>query len=290
MKRNLQTDYLGEYSLLLEEQGDFRVRLKDCIRVTVLDDGVYKRHTHVVYEIMILKQGEYRCNLDGMQISMNPGELLLVQPGQVHEDILTKGGILYAFHFQIFPNAETLVVNHVFKKDVQPCQQIIGIAATGLETLIGFLKHENASGTTNAFRLNNAIFEVIFRKVLASFPSGVLHEQFRQQIVLNRAETRLLNVFKRFVFAMPTLEDLCREVAMSRSNLHRLTQRLFGLPPYKAFIRFKMGQVKMHIQENTDITVKELSDLFGFHSPSHFSWAFHQECGVYPREMIKRKW
>ena len=288
MKRNLQTDFLGEYSVLLEEKEDFRVRLKDCIRILVLEDGVYPKHKHIVYEILLLESGVYSCNLDGVRVTLKPDELLLVQPGQTHEDIYTKGSVLYAFHFQMLPNEETLVVNSIFKRGVQPSQQIISMEKTGLETLIGFLKHENASGDKAAFRLNNAIFEVIFRKILSSFQPTILHEQFQQQIVLNRDALRLANIFNKYAFDMPTLEDLCRAIAMSRSNFHRLTQRLYGLPPYRAFMRYKMMRVKAYMQESFGITVRELSETFGFSSQSHFSWAFHKEFGIYPREMLKK--
>ena len=288
MKRNLRVDSFGEYSLLLNEREDFNVRLTEFSHTVVLETGDYPRHTHSVYEIMLPEHGPYGCLLDGVRLSLEPGELLLVQPGQVHEDNMPKGSTWYAFHFQMIPDEHFLYAGKIFRSGVLPGQQIIRTDGMGLEALIGLLVHENAPGNMGSFRLNNALFEVIFRKTLARFDSSLLQEPFQQQIHKERDAARMTALFRRFVHEMPSLEDLCRESAMSRSSLHRLCQSLYRLPPCRAFMRLKMLQAKAHIQEDPTVSVKELSRRFGFKTQAHFSWSFHKELGIYPQQLMGR--
>ncbi len=288
MKHNLQVDSFGQYSLLLNEREDFRVRLTECNHTVVLEAGDYPLHTHSVYEIMLPEKGPYACLLDGVRLTLHPGELLLVQPGQVHEDHMMEGSTWFAFHFQMIPDERFLYAGRVFRDGVLPAQQIIRTEGMGLEALIGLLVHENAPGSMGSFRLNNALFKVIFRKILARFAGPLLQEPFQQQILMEHDAARLAALFRRNVHEMPSLEDLCRQSAMSRSSLHRLCQRLYGLPPCRAFMRFKMLHAKAHIQGDPTVRVKELSRLFGFKTQAHFSWAFHKELGVYPQQLMGR--
>ena len=55
----------------------------------VVEGGSYhiRRHIHPEYEIMIPQTGSYRSRLNGKMLEVRPGEFLLIQAGDDHEDL-----------------------------------------------------------------------------------------------------------------------------------------------------------------------------------------------------------
>ena len=43
------------YLFILSEEEDFRVRFVDSNHTVVVSDGIYKQHTHIMYEIILVE-------------------------------------------------------------------------------------------------------------------------------------------------------------------------------------------------------------------------------------------
>lgn len=87
----MKIDVLGDYTSMLSEKDVFQIRLKDFIRTEIRHQATWPHHTHILYEILLIESGEYRCTLDGVSLRLVPGDILLIQPGQKHEDFFDKG-------------------------------------------------------------------------------------------------------------------------------------------------------------------------------------------------------
>ena len=61
------------------------------------------------------------------------------------------------------------------------------------------------------------------------------------------------------------------------------------MPPRKAFIHYKILQIQNFMIKHPGMRIKELSEMFGFKNPFHFSRVFRQETGTYPINLIKQK-
>ena len=280
------------YLFILSEEEDFRVRFVDSNHTVVVSDGIYKQHTHIMYEIILVERGRYRCLLDGCELLLEPWDLLLVQPNQKHEDFLYEGSSLFCFHFHLLPATDKSLPATIFSPDASPCNQKIHIFDVSFFLyLIRQLtvKGENGENGFEYFRLDNAIFSVILRKLLSLYPVTVLHGHFTQQIIVGREVSRLYSVFARHSTDMPGLDELCRETNMSRSSLHRLCHLLFNMPPRKAFIHYKILHIQNFIRENPEFSVKELSLMFGFKTQFHFSRVFRNVIGTWPNFLIKQR-
>ena len=47
---------------------------------------VVAAHRHDIYEVLIILEGSYRCRIDGRAHGAEAGEVLVVRPGELHED------------------------------------------------------------------------------------------------------------------------------------------------------------------------------------------------------------
>ena len=278
------------YLSLLNREDDFRVRYVDSNHTVVTSDGVWDSHTQVSYEIILLNRGKYKCLLDDFEIELNPWDMLIVQAGQKHKDYLYKGCSMFAFHFHLLPASDGKLPPSVFAPGVKPEQQKLHLEDKAfflflIRNLI--TQNREAKDGFEYFHLHNAIFGVIFRKILLLYSKNILHETISQQINIDLDTSKIYSVFSRHLADMPGLEQLCHECGMSRSALHRLCQQLFNMPPRKAFIHYKILQIQNFMIKHPGMRIKELSEMFGFKNPFHFSRVFRQETGTYPSNLIK---
>lgn len=84
-----------------------------------------------------------------------------------------------------------------------------------------------------------------------------------------------------------TIEDLGREVGLSRSQLHRKLKGLTDQSP-SVFLRSIRLQRAKQLLEQRAGTAAEISYLVGFGSPAYFSKCFKDEYGESPGEMMAR--
>ena len=104
----------------------------------------------------------------------------------------------------------------------------------------------------------------------------------------SRQETKFLEEVKDIISAHMEEHDfdtqmLCREIAMSRTQLHRKLKALTG-DSTAHFIRMHRLRKAEQLLHFTDLPVGEISDEVGFKDFSHFSRSFAHEFGCTPSE------
>ena len=77
------------------------------------------------------------------------------------------------------------------------------------------------------------------------------------------------------------VEDLGREVGLSRSQLHRKLKALTGQPASIFLRTMRLERAKSLLEQKTG-TAAEISYLVGFNSPAYFSKCFKDHFGVTP--------
>ncbi len=61
----------------------------------------YIKHQHPAFEIIIPRQGLYQCMLNGRKIVLNQQQIVLIQPGDIHQDILQTDTEYCAITFKL---------------------------------------------------------------------------------------------------------------------------------------------------------------------------------------------
>jgi len=83
------------------------------------------------------------------------------------------------------------------------------------------------------------------------------------------------------------VEQLCRAMAMSHSQLHRKLSALTGLAATKFIRHVRLSKAKELLQDDT-ITIAAVAYDTGFSDPSYFGRVFRQEFGLSPQEWRER--
>lgn len=79
------------------------------------------------------------------------------------------------------------------------------------------------------------------------------------------------------------VEQLCRKMAMSHSQLHRKLSALTGFPATK-FIRYVRLNKAKELLQNPALSITAVAFDTGFNDPSYFGRVFKQEFGMTPQE------
>ncbi|MEM8524316.1 MAG: two-component regulator propeller domain-containing protein [Bacteroidota bacterium] len=112
-------------------------------------------------------------------------------------------------------------------------------------------------------------------RIIKDIPKMELEDQFVQKVrgVVNQN-------LDNFDFSV---EQLCKEIGMSNSQLHRKLSALTGYSATK-FIRYvRLNRAKVLLQ-NPELTITAVAFDTGFNDPSYFGRVFKKEFGVTPME------
>ena len=83
-----------------------------------------------------------------------------------------------------------------------------------------------------------------------------------------------------------TLEDISRDVHISKSYLLKLFKRETGLSPMQYVIHQRIGEAQSLLMETT-LPIKEIEERLGFGSSCHLAIMFKKYVGISPREYRK---
>lgn len=82
------------------------------------------------------------------------------------------------------------------------------------------------------------------------------------------------------------VDDYCREMAMSKSQLYRKTVALTGLSPNLLLKEFRLEKAK-ELMKKQHYSISQITYDSGFSSPSYFTKCFKQKYGLLPMNYIE---
>jgi DNA-binding response OmpR family regulator len=126
-----------------------------------------------------------------------------------------------------------------------------------------------------------------------------IQEQFKKKIDINPSEIEITSMDEKFVKKAVALveanmnnteflvEDLCREMAMSRVYFYKKILSLTNKTPSE-FIRFIRLKRAADLLEKSQLYVNEVAFQVGFNDPKYFRKYFKEEFGLSPNEYKKQ--
>lgn len=245
-------------------------------------DYTYYRHKHSLFEIIIPENQNYKCILNGTRLELPPGKLLFVHTGDMHQDIFDEGMRFYCLTFRITNSSLLSESCRVFKKTIKPSAQISNIPENKTFTsLCNLLKIEAARDGIFAYYIINGLFQAIFWQIIREFPEKSLTPIFLKSAQDEDLKNSLLDYFERNAYEMINIAEMAKALYMSESSLSHKTKTVLGISPAKAFMRYKMQKAFVLLKER-QMSIKEVSELFGFEDQFHFSKTFKRHMGKSP--------
>lgn len=244
----------------------------------------YPPHIHPNFELIIPAGCCYRCMINSRPVTVRKKEALIIQPGQLHEDIYQKGEPFHCVRFE-FNSARKQSLSRLFAQHITPEQQVLNIQNfRSVVVLLRLLRQEAMCDMRSNYDIQNSLFQALFFLSLASCPEHFLNPEYFRHSRDNYRQGTILAAFEHYLFSAPALKDLCRFCDMTPSLLSRRCHDLFSLAPLKAFMEYKIRHVKQKMIDEPDITLKEICSLYGFKNQFHFSRIFKHYAGLSPSE------
>jgi AraC-like DNA-binding protein len=241
-------------------------------------DHAFPRHTHDHHGIGVVRAGGHRSWSDRGEVEAGPGELIAVNPGEVHDgravgnrprswkilyldpkvlgmlcaDINEGSSAEFWFDAPVFTDARVRsALDEAFSFVTKPDSDVGGVGAEGaLLTLVAALQCRARQTLIERREVTACIARV--RKRLDDDPA-----------------------------ASPTLVDLARELGVSRYQFLRAFVRQVGITPHAYLVQRRVTLARRLIRAGRSLA--EAATLAGFCDQSHLTRCFVRHLGVTPQ-------
>lgn len=231
------------------------------------------------YALLILREGSATSHVDGTDIRLHPGEMILVKPGQRDEMIYRHG---FSQH---------LIVWCILRREILPASLLsrfaefpIGVKAAGSDEFFSLLdlalSVQSINSNADALFYNHLALTIFFEfsrlverrksgEVSEIYPAALLHgmEVLESKIQVSRQ----------------SLEALAKEAGISANHLIKLFRKHLGTTPMQHLWKLRV-QRGAELLRSTGLSVSEVAYHCGFSSPFHFSRAFKSVFDVSPKQ------
>lgn len=242
---------------------------------------VYSWHQHLNYELIFLERGTYHCRVNDSRLTLQPDELLIVKPGDWHEDYLEPPcrylALLFTLHFAAEPDGCAQFIAPGTAPETL-CLTTPGGEFRRLVERVAELESEHDPWAAN---LQDALVTEFFWRLVRLLPRAALAERFVELTSAGAFAVRLYRQFQENVTRQLAVGELSARLNMSPSALAQACKKLLGLTPARAFARYRLERAKL-LLESTDMSVKEVAAHLGFENQYHFSRVFKRVFGRAP--------
>lgn len=253
----------------------------DFHRLTVKSIYEYPLHIHNTYEVIWIENGPYFCSVNGKEIELNNGQVLVVKPGDHHQDHLKEGQSHYVLHFTL---NETL-----FTSQVKPSSQIGTSLLENAQTIFRDMEREfSFSAGSDRFTgsLLDALLETLFWRIIRILPETALSATFNHYSKGQEFVSRLFKQFSESLHEPVSVEVLAAKMGLSKRTLSLYCRKYLDNSPGRLFLNFRI-EMAQELLTREDMTIKEISYQLGFDTPFNFSRAFKRVTGICPSAYLQ---
>lgn len=111
------------------------------------------------------------------------------------------------------------------------------------------------------------------------YPSTILNDSSS----ISSASRKIVNYFEEHIRDSITIEDVCHDNLIGRSQLQKLFREEYGCGVIEFFSHMKINFARQLIREN-DMNFTQISEFLGYSSIHYFSRQFKKICGMTPTE------
>jgi AraC family transcriptional regulator len=245
-------------------------------------------HTHPEYNVVICLSGRVDFDLSGTSESMQAGDVIVLNPGQIHESryglddsqgeavglIINKSeleSILLEMQFPVCSRTQHIAFSGK-AYDMKVVHLTTELLSELDEQKQGFgLLMRSLIVQILVYLLRNC-FEPKIVKPEVELPSQLLHWELSRAI--EYMNTRGHSSF--------SLLELCSELGCSSSRFLPLFKNATGLTPHHYYNTILIERGRRLLRRG-DYTIKEVAYELGFRNLSHFYGVFHSFSGMTPK-------
>ncbi|MDO5418262.1 MAG: AraC family transcriptional regulator [Lachnospiraceae bacterium] len=277
------------------------ISIRNIISIHYFDymsNFVFPGESHDFWELVCVDRGEIDAIADEHRVTLKKGSIIFHQPNEFH-NVITNGRTspslvvigfecnspcMEAFRNQILTVQETeaallaqiiIEARHAFQGRLDdPYQEE--------------LQRDQSSPVFGSEQLiSNYLEELLIHLYRRNFanPLPVRARSFRHTALSRPNETynRIIRYMEDHIDEQLTIEKICRNTLVGRSQLQKLFQEIHGCGVIEYFIQMKIDTAKQLIRDN-QLNFTQISDRLGYTSIHYFSRQFKKITHMTPSE------
>jgi AraC-like DNA-binding protein len=247
-------------------------------RKTLEEEAAF-RHSHHRFMLILNFMGDELLCVDEKIVDFPRNSIAFVLPGQLHYYLKNIGGRI-DWLFITFDMKDCSLF-FPFRNRTVPFDDEILLAAGKIIDLYSNLMSGSGSAEHLSFALGDFLFDLL-EKIPPEETKEEMSDSLRQE-KMKRLE--LMNKINQYIFsnigAVPRAGDLAAHLNISVSHLRFLFKKHFRIALGAYVSKIKMDKAKLELRES-DISVSELAQKYGYSSVFSFSHCFKSAAGVSP--------
>jgi len=238
-------------------------------------------HQHNEHEVIIVDRGRYQCLLNKTTLQLSSGGLLIVKPGDLHEDICLPPLRYFASRFRLQRKSLGNPPVALFRENVTAVQQTIRVDRRIMWPILNAIRREARKDDRISSQIQHALLLEFFWRMVRALPSERLSSVFNQCAADQYFLSQLSVLFRNRLNDKCSLRDMAHFMGMGQSSFSHECKRILGVPPVKACMKSKMDYARQYLLQ-APMSIKEISAYLGFENPYHFSKTFKHYAGHPP--------
>ena len=250
---------------------------------------VFRPHSHTSYEALFITKGNLTYNIEGRTYKIKENDLILTPPGK-HHYLIKHEGTKYYKYYAMFQKS---VIPAEILAEIPPDVDVVNFK--GNENALRLFNtiheyHDNMSEEAQIPLLKGTIWELV-----TAFSIAAKKQKAPKSSSTNPIIERAIQYVGENIERPITVEDICRDVYITKSHLHHLFVENLRTTPKKYVLEKQLMRAQRHIMRGekptdvyrecgfTDYTsfYRNYKTYFGY-SPSHA--AEHGGLSIYTPE------
>ena len=242
------------------------------------EQHVYERHIHDTFAIGVTQRGVQRFWCCGVTHDSLPGNILVIPPGEAHDgESGAEGGYTYRM-FYVSTDRMTELASDAFEKPASSLQ----LRHACLLREPGLARELNAAWEAMTAHPASLTTDELFSQAFARL--DVRHDRSiaRSRSFDDHALKRVREYLREHVHEHVRLDHLAAIASLSRFQLTRQFERVYGLPLHAYHVHLRLVEAKRRLRTGEPIAAVA-ADL-GFADQSHLHRRFKGAFGMTPGE------
>ncbi len=249
-------------------------------------------HGENVYEVHFVTEGEGRVRLNRQEYALLPGTLYITGPEVLHEQISEEQMPVTEFgmYLQLESGAGGELVQYLRKQPLW-----YGTGRTALLPLAERILTEQMARKPGGTEMLSHLLAEFLIECIRSMKIGTKEEQGfpvpEEKFTVHKIqeENMLLVADEMFLYEYRdiTVEKLAERLGLSVRQTQRYLEKSYGKTFTQKKLEARMSAAAIFLQ-NGKYSITEISELLGYSSVEHFSYAFSKYYGCVPSSYRKK--
>ncbi len=238
----------------------------------------FPRHWHDTYVIEVVEQGKDICECQGRTISARAGEIIVINPHEVHTGRpLGKRALKYRCFYPTIAMMNDVSQMEAYEFAPQFPNVISDPGLARMLLRVHRFSNEGCESLYSQASLYSALRQLVARHALGVNSANVSHHP----CIKNLREYLLDNFSKNI-----TLEELSRISGMSPFHLLRTFRAAVGMPPHEFLMSIRIERARSLLTRGFDIA--HVACETDFYDQSHFNKHFKRILGITPGQYLRK--